>query len=92
MNTGESDDLSLSEAVGAFCRDMVRLREELKEARLEIARLRKQLGDVELRSLRRRVSFHCHPDRGGDERVMQRVNALFDHLECFARSHDDEHS
>jgi hypothetical protein len=70
---------------------MVRLRTQLDEAHREICRLRNELGQVTapppvggkttLRALRRQVSFHCHPDRGGDERLMQRVNALFDYLE-----------
>jgi hypothetical protein len=86
---------SLSQTIGVFCRDMVRLRHQLQEAQGEIRRLQKELGlkkgpgrvpsiigEVNLRSLRRQLSFHCHPDRGGDERLMKRVNALFDHLEA----------
>jgi hypothetical protein len=41
---------------------------------------------MKLRALRRQVAFHCHPDRGGDERLMQSLNALFDYLECSARA------
>jgi hypothetical protein len=82
---------SLSETVGAFCRDLLRLRNELNDAHVEIRRLRAELGlrpsaprtviPLRLRALRRQVSFHCHPDRGGDERLMKKVNALFDYLE-----------
>jgi hypothetical protein len=73
---------------------MVRLRRRLREAEGEIRRLQTELGlkkglgpppgiigELNLRSLRRQLSFYCHPDRGGDERLMKRVNALFDHLE-----------
>lgn len=86
----------LSETVGAFCRDMLRMRTELDEAHEEIVRLRQELAvrqgnppDVagnELRSLRRQISFHCHPDRGGDDKLMRRVNELFDHLEQSAEA------
>jgi hypothetical protein len=82
---------SLSETVGAFCRDLLRLRSELDDAHTEIRRLRAKLGlrpsgprtviSLRLRALRRQVSFHCHPDRGGDENLMKKVNALFDYLE-----------
>jgi hypothetical protein len=43
---------------------------------------------MKLRALRRQVSFHCHPDRGGDERLMQSLNALFDYLESSALAED----
>jgi hypothetical protein len=90
---------SLSQTIGVFCRDMVRLRHRLQEAEGEIRRLQKELGlrkkeiepppgivgELNLRSLRRQLSFYCHPDRGGDERLMKRVNALFDHLESECR-------
>ena len=86
----------LSETVGAFCRDMLRMRTELDQAHEEIIRLRQELAirqgnplDVaapELRALRRQISFHCHPDRGGDDKLMQRVNELFDHLEQSAET------
>jgi hypothetical protein len=71
---------------------MLQLRNQLREAHGEISRLKKELRQVtaprgvvdraKLRALRRQLAFHCHPDRGGDERVMQSVNALFDYLEC----------
>jgi hypothetical protein len=83
---------SLSQTVGAFCQEMLRLRGQLHDARLEIRRLKDELGqrsahprivgDIKLRTLRRQVAFYCHPDRGGDERLMQQINALFDDLEC----------
>jgi hypothetical protein len=46
------------------------------------------VGQMKLRALRRQVSFYCHPDRGGDDRVMQSLNALFDYLECSAREQE----
>jgi hypothetical protein len=71
---------------------MLQLRNQLREAHREISRLKKELRQAtgphlaidrtKLRTLRRQVAFHCHPDRGGDERLMQHMNALFDSLEC----------
>jgi hypothetical protein len=93
-NTSSKPSASLAETVGAFRRDMVRLRAELQEAHREIGRLKRELGQVpaappvagktKLRVLRRQVSFYCHPDRGGDENLMKSLNALFDYLECSA--------
>lgn len=90
---------SLSQAIGALCQDAVRLRSELKRAQLEISRLRDQLAQRPARGaaprslekrriqlLRRQISFHCHPDRGGDGELMQRINELFDELETLSCS------
>ena len=97
-DSSPEDFPTLSEAVGAFCKDMLRLRDQLHEAHQEICRLKKELGQktvpsrpsrlpgqTKLRALRRQVSFYCHPDRGGDERLMQNMNALFDYLESCER-------
>ena len=82
---------SLSETVGAFCKDVARMRSEIHAANKEIARLRKKLAvrDTKIqkpnfRALRRQISFYCHPDRGGDDNLMRRVNLLFYYLECSA--------
>ena len=82
---------SLTETVGEFCRDIVRLKDELRESRLEVGRLQRELAAGKgpsprtpgsgLNAMRREISFYCHPDRGGDNELMQRVNALFDYLE-----------
>ena len=62
------------------------LRGELREAREEIKSLRGRLAtnsipQAELGSIRRQVSFYCHPDRGGNGLLMRRLNALFDILQ-----------
>ena len=88
---------SLAQAVGDLGKDVVRLRGELQRAQLEINRLRGQLARTQpssamtspaqkerIQRLRRQISFHCHPDRGGDGELMQRINELFDDLETLS--------
>jgi hypothetical protein len=62
------------------------LSETVRQLADEIRRLRKRerpshFGSLSLRELRRRLSFYCHPDRGGDHKLMQSINVLFDYLE-----------
>jgi len=66
------------------------LRGELREAREEIIALRRELAmsaesraipQEELGSIRRQVSFYCHPDRGGNGLLMRRLNVIFDFLQ-----------
>lgn len=83
---------SLTSVIARVHQDMLDLKQQLDEAHMEIGRLRQQLTgrrgerlpnlDVELRPLRRQVAFHCHPDRGGDDALLKRLNALFDTLEA----------
>ena len=49
----------------------------------ELARWRSQyskMPEIDFASLRRRVAYFCHPDRGGDADLMSRLNNLFDLL------------
>lgn len=46
----------------------------------ELVRLRRRVAAVA--ALRKRILFYCHPDRGGDEVLMKRLNVLFDDLEA----------
>jgi hypothetical protein len=62
------------------------LSETVKQLGEEIRRLKRRdrparFGSLSLHELRRRLSFYCHPDRGGDPRVMQSINVLFDYLD-----------
>jgi hypothetical protein len=41
---------------------------------------------VNVSTLRRRVAFYCHPDRGGDTELMSRLNVLFDFVEGIQHS------
>lgn len=82
---------SLRDVVSRVHHDFSRMQAELQEATREIARLQKRLAqrppaprsipDLDLASLRRGVTFHCHPDRGGDPILMRGMNVLFDFLE-----------
>ncbi len=56
-----------------------KLKTELRIARLEIQRLTLDVP-FDVVTLRRKIAFYCHPDRGGDADVMRNVNALFDAL------------
>jgi len=85
---------SLPSVIAKVHQDMLELKQQLDEAHGEIDRLNRQLTgrrpeslpvlDIELRPLRRQVAFHCHPDRGGDDLLLRRLNALFDTLEELA--------
>jgi hypothetical protein len=62
------------------------LSEAVRQLADEVRRLRRRecpsrFGSMSLNELRRRLAFCCHPDRGGDPRLMQSVNVLFDYLE-----------
>ena len=52
------------------------LRETVSDLRTRIRRLEQKI--VTVKQLKKKVSFHLHPDRGGDTQVMQEVNNLFD--------------
>jgi hypothetical protein len=38
------------------------------------------IPNIDLPSLRRQLTFYCHPDRGGDGELMRRIIELFDFL------------
>jgi hypothetical protein len=62
----------LSETVKQLADDIRRLKLRERPARF---------GTMSLHELRRRLAFYCHPDRGGDQRLMQSINVLFDYLD-----------
>jgi hypothetical protein len=82
---------SLRDVVSRVHLDFSKMQAELQRATREIARLQEKLAqrppaprsipDLDLASLRRGVTFHCHPDRGGDPILMRGMNVLFDFLE-----------
>lgn len=82
---------SLREVISRVHVDFSHMQAELRRATREIARLQEELAerpppprnmpDLDLASLRRGVTFHCHPDRGGDPILMRGMNVLFDFLE-----------
>jgi len=75
------------------------MKTKLREKHHELARLRKMLAGIQAKSdelpeidygsLRRRTAFFCHPDRGGDQLLMQRLNVLFDFLESLRKTQFD---
>jgi hypothetical protein len=72
---------------GALASAVAQMRVQLTEANHKIARLHealrvRSLSTAELSTLRRRVAYYCHPDRGGDAELMRRLNVLFDRLEA----------
>jgi len=81
---------SLSDTIGRLRSEFTSLRHELRDAKSENCRLRREidrwrarfrpLGADDIASLRRSVAFYCHPDRGGNGELMSRLNALFDVL------------
>ena len=83
---------SLIDAVANVHLEFAQMKDELRAAHREIARLKRSLSkraarplalpEGDLSSLRRNVAFHCHPDRSGDGELMRRLNVLFDYLEC----------
>ena len=82
---------SLVDTIAELGAEFSSLRVNLRIARGEIARLegelarlrpiRRAMPELDYASLRRRVAYHCHPDRGGSADLMSRLNALFDFLE-----------
>ena len=88
---------SVVETIGDLHHAFATMKQALSEARHEISRLHRQLvhqraqvSQEELATLRRRVAFRCHPDRGGDADLMSRLNLLFDSLECIHGPLDEE--
>ena len=82
---------SLTETIGKLWSEFSSMKQQLQQAHREINRLKNELSktpghrakpELDLASLRRRVAFYCHPDRGGDTALMSALNGLFDYLEC----------
>ena len=81
---------SLVEAIGKLNMEFSSMRIELRETQFENEKLRKELNQLkdqsrsmpalDLPALRRRTAFFCHPDRGGDTKLMSGLNHLFDCL------------
>ncbi|MBW2277116.1 MAG: hypothetical protein JRF63_06465, partial [Deltaproteobacteria bacterium] len=81
---------SLSTTIGRLRSEFSSLRNELSDTKRENNALRSELDlwrskyqalrGSDMASLRRNVSFYCHPDRGGNTELMSRLNALFDFL------------
>ncbi len=89
-NTSPAGHSSIADMVTRLRVDLSSMRRELLDARCENARLRRELARLRARgevssefnlpSLRREVAFQCHPDRGGSNSLMSRLNTFFDHL------------
>ncbi len=82
---------SLVDAIAKLQFEFSSMKTELLQANSENAKLKgdlakwqscRDLPESEIASLRRRVAFYCHPDRGGDSDLMSRLNTLFDALTC----------
>lgn len=86
----KNQQLILVETIAQLRSEFINLRTELLKAHDENARLKSELdksrqvtsdkSSFDLLSLRRRVAFCCHPDRGGDIELMKDINLLFDSL------------
>ena len=86
----KNQHLLLVETIAQLRSEFVNLKTQLVKAQDENARLKSELeksrqssnntSNFDLLSLRRRVAFRCHPDRGGDIELMKDINLLFDSL------------
>ncbi len=85
-----STNHSLRHTIENLSSQFAGMRTALRDAQLELLRLRSRLNrkcshssldGLDLGALRRQIAFHCHPDRGGNEDLMARVNSLFDYLD-----------
>jgi len=82
---------SLVESIAGLGAKFLAIRDELQNARIEIAKLKNKLAQLrnqrevlpvsDVAVLRRRIAYYCHPDRGGDVGLMREINILFDALE-----------
>jgi hypothetical protein len=81
---------SVVDMVARLRADFSNTKSELNNARIENNRLKRALKrqqsqndittEFDLPSLRRAVAFYCHPDRGGSDVIMSKVNTFFDFL------------
>lgn len=80
----------LSATIAQFRAEFSSMRTELKDVHAKNAELEEELAKLraktqaasrlDLPSLRRHAAYYCHPDRGGNEDLMSRLNTLFDFL------------
>ncbi len=81
---------SMAESVARLRMEFSNIRAELQVTKSENNRLKDELDEfrskyealpnLEVPKLRRCVTFYCHPDRGGDDEIMSKLNVLFDFL------------
>jgi hypothetical protein len=82
---------SIAETIAKLGVEFSNMKSKLRAAHCEITRLKNELTRhrpghqvaprINLATLRRRVAYYCHPDRGGDTELMARLNTLFDFLD-----------
>jgi hypothetical protein len=80
----------LAETITRLREEFAIMQQKLRDTQSENSKLKGQiaklesgydvLSDVDIAALRRRVAYYCHPDRGGDNELMSKVNTLFDSL------------
>lgn len=81
----------LADVIRSLRNELERMQRELADARDELSSLRSERAraahalrstqpNLDLGALRRQLAFYCHPDRGGDPKVMRGINTLFDFL------------
>jgi hypothetical protein len=90
QSTSPAPGGSLVETVSRLCVEFSAVQKELEDARSENHRLRTELEkwhsrwetlpSVDTSSLRRRVAYFCHPDRGGNTDLMSAINVVFDFI------------
>ncbi len=78
-------------AVSRVREKLASMRAELDESREDVSRLtgevrfrrsqQRRVREVAVGSLRRRLAYRFHPDRGGDTELMSRLNLLLDVVE-----------
>lgn len=70
----------LTPTVASIQQDLRRVKLLLREnaaLKAELATRPPPAPELDLESLRRKVVFYCHPDRGGDSDLLRDVLALF---------------
>lgn len=82
---------SLAKTIADIGVEFSNMKSKLRAAHSEITKLKNELtrrrpqyqvsSKTDFATLRRRVAFYCHPDRGGDAELMSRLNTLFDFLD-----------
>jgi hypothetical protein len=72
--------VNLVEAIGRLKLELTRVTHMLYAAQGQREMLARKIAVVDVESLRKDLALYCHPDRGGDVSVMQRINVLCDAL------------
>ena len=72
--------VELKNALFKARREKAELVEENESLKRELACRPSVLG-MDLESLRKGIVFQCHPDRGGDTKLLQRILELFNRLQ-----------